>query len=139
MQTHGEKTEKGERECYFRRSQKAKVGNVITSFALAGRPIPYGRQNVIICRQFDYLLYKGEAMTPTSPIHPRSFLGHLCAHQPLITSAGNPLARLVPLYRRDGPAGSGIPTQAILVSIDNGNKEPYITSSAMIWRHWIWV
>jgi antitoxin (DNA-binding transcriptional repressor) of toxin-antitoxin stability system len=60
-------------------------------------------------------------MTSPSPIHPQSFLGYLCAHQPMVTSTGKPLARLVPLH---SPAGSedGEPaTQSVIISIDNGN------------------
>ena len=40
-----------------------------------------------------YFLLEGEAMTPTPTIHPRSFLGHLYTHQPLITSAGKELQK----------------------------------------------
>src|SRR5713101_6401147 len=39
----------------------------------------------------------GAAMISPSPIHPHSFLGYLCAHQPIVTSTGKPLARLAPL------------------------------------------
>jgi len=60
-------------------------------------------------------------MTPLSLIHPRSFLGHLCTRQLLVTSAGRPLARLVPLHPPFGSAGGEVPTQAVILSIDNGN------------------
>jgi hypothetical protein len=63
----------------------------------------------------------GKAVISTSPIHPHSFLGYLCADQPLITSAGQPLARLVPLHPSVESAGGKLATQAIILSIDNGN------------------
>jgi len=63
----------------------------------------------------------GEAVTSTSPIHPHSFLGYLCADQPLVTSAGQPLARLVPLHPSVESVGDKRATRAIILSIDNGN------------------
>ncbi|HEX6483276.1 MAG TPA: hypothetical protein VF043_30905 [Ktedonobacteraceae bacterium] len=60
-------------------------------------------------------------MTPTPTIHPHSFLGRLSTHQPLITSAGKELVRLVPYSVPNEQAGGKMPIQAILVSIDNGN------------------
>lgn len=60
-------------------------------------------------------------MTPTPTIHPRSFLGHLYTHQPLITSAGKELLRTVPSHAWNEQTSGKMPTQAVLVSIDNGN------------------
>lgn len=60
-------------------------------------------------------------MTPTPTIHPRSFLGHLSTHQPLITSAGKELVCTVPYYTWNEQTSGKMPTQAVLVSIDNGN------------------
>src|SRR5260370_14443841 len=68
-----------------------------------------------------YFLLEGEAMTPTATIHPRSFLGHLYTHQPLITSAGKELLRTVPSHAWNEQTSGKMPTQAVLVSIDNGN------------------
>jgi hypothetical protein len=60
-------------------------------------------------------------MISPSPIHPHSFLGYLCAHQPIVTSTGKPLARLAPLHSLVGLDGDELSTQAIIISIDNGN------------------
>src|SRR5579859_6411431 len=60
-------------------------------------------------------------MTPTPTIHSHSFLGRLSTNQPLITSAGKELVRMVPYSVPNEQAGGMMPTQAILVSIDNGN------------------
>ena len=60
-------------------------------------------------------------MTSPSPIHPQSFLGYLCAHQPMVTSTGKPLARLVPLHSPTGLEGDELSTQSVIISIDNGN------------------
>jgi hypothetical protein len=82
---------------------------------------PPGNHIVIICRQFDYLSRKGASMTLIPTIHPHSCLGHLSTHRPLITSAGKDLVRVVPFRRWNSPTSGEIPTQAVLVSIDNGN------------------
>ncbi len=60
-------------------------------------------------------------MTSTPIIHPHSFLGHLSTHQPLLTSAGRELVRTVPYHTWNEQTGGKMPTQAVLVSIDNGN------------------
>src|SRR6266446_5720667 len=68
-----------------------------------------------------YSLLEGGVMTSTPTIHPRSFLGHLSTRQPLITSAGKELMRTVPYQAWNEQTGGKMPTQAVLVSIDNGN------------------
>ena len=60
-------------------------------------------------------------MTTIAMIHPRSFLGYLCTHQPLITSAGKELVRTLPFQRWDGQPGKTVSTQAVIISVDNGN------------------
>jgi hypothetical protein len=60
-------------------------------------------------------------MTPTPTIHPHSFLGRLSTHQPLLTSTGKELVRMVPYTALNEQSGGKMSTQAILVSIDNGN------------------
>ncbi len=60
-------------------------------------------------------------MTLTPTIHPHSFLGRLYTHQPLVTSAGKELVRTVPHHTWNEQTGGKMHTQAVLVSIDNGN------------------
>src|SRR5258708_37769415 len=67
-----------------------------------------------------YSLLEGGVMTPTPTIHPRSFLGRLSTHQPLITSAGKELVRTVPYQAWNEQTGGTRPTQARLPFLHNG-------------------
>src|SRR6266536_730548 len=81
-------------------------------------------------------------MIADQTISPHSFLGRLCAHQPLVTSAGKELLRSVPCLRWDQQTSGRVPTQAIIVSIDNGNdafkgamfhmRDPYLRTRRLI-------
>jgi PAS domain-containing protein len=81
-------------------------------------------------------------MATTSMIHPSSFLGRLCAGQPLITSAGKELLRRIPFHRWDERVGRKVLTNASLVSVDNGNdafkgamlhvREPFLQTKRIV-------
>lgn len=81
-------------------------------------------------------------MTPTPTIHSHSFLGRLYTHQPLITSTGKELMRTVPYHTPNERSGGKMPTQAVLVSIDNGNdaikgamlhaRDPFLSTRRII-------
>ncbi len=60
-------------------------------------------------------------LTETTTIHPSSFLAHLSRHDPLMTTAGKDLLRLIPFRRWDGEKGEHESTLATLISVDNGN------------------
>src|SRR5947209_4110529 len=53
--------------------------------------------------------------------NPQSLLAHVYAQRPLVTPEGRTLLRSVPFSRWDGPDGAKKTTQAIIVSVDNGN------------------
>lgn len=53
--------------------------------------------------------------------HPHSFLMHVYAQRPLVTAEGRTLPRSIPIQRWDGSQGKKIPTQVVIVSVDNGN------------------